>query len=63
VAHVFNFITGYGEPEGLSKLAISPLNLRARILEHIEAEINHARSRAAGGGMDENELAGRSGYH
>jgi polyphosphate kinase len=26
----------------LSKLAISPLNLRARILEHIEAEINHA---------------------
>jgi polyphosphate kinase len=44
VAHVFNFITGYGEPEHLSKLAISPLNLRARILEHIEAEIHHAEA-------------------
>lgn len=44
VAHVFNFITGYGEPEHLNKLAISPLNLRARILEHIEAEIQHAEA-------------------
>lgn len=44
VAHVFNFITGYGEPEHLNKLAISPLNLRTRILEHIEAEIRHAEA-------------------
>ncbi|WP_425497641.1 RNA degradosome polyphosphate kinase [Hoeflea ulvae] len=42
MAHVFNFITGYGEPEGLLKLAVSPLNLRTRILENIEAEIAHA---------------------
>jgi polyphosphate kinase len=42
-AHVFNFITGYGEPEGLSRLAVSPLNLRTRILENIEAEVKHAR--------------------
>jgi hypothetical protein len=61
VAHVFNFITGYGEPEGLSRLAVSPLNLRTRILDHIDAEIEHARSRAAGGGLDEDELAGRPG--
>jgi polyphosphate kinase len=43
-AHVFNFITGYGEPEGLSRLAVSPLNLRTRILENIEAEVKHARA-------------------
>ncbi len=41
MAHVFNFITGYGEPEGLSKLAVSPLNLRSRIVENIAAEIDH----------------------
>lgn len=44
MAHVFNFITGYGEPEGLLKLAVSPLNLRTRILENIEAEIVHAEA-------------------
>ena len=27
-ARVFNFITGYGEPDDLVKLAVSPLNLR-----------------------------------
>ncbi|OCW55858.1 RNA degradosome polyphosphate kinase [Hoeflea olei] len=43
-AHVFNFITGYGEPEGLSKLAVSPLNLRTRIVDNIEAEIRHAEA-------------------
>ncbi|WP_299864620.1 RNA degradosome polyphosphate kinase [uncultured Hoeflea sp.] len=44
VAHVFNFITGYGEPESLSKLAISPLDLRTRILDHIEEEILHVEA-------------------
>lgn len=44
MAHVFNFITGYGEPEGLSKLAVSPLNLRSRILDNIEAEVAHVRA-------------------
>ena len=43
-AHVFNFITGYGEPEGLNKLAVSPLNLRNRIVDNIEAEILHAEA-------------------
>jgi polyphosphate kinase len=42
VANVFNFITGYGEPEGDMKLAVSPLTLRQRILSHIEGEIAHA---------------------
>ena len=43
-AHVFNFITGYGEPKDMNRLAISPLNLRARILANIEAEIEHAKA-------------------
>jgi polyphosphate kinase len=44
VARVFNFITGYGEPEGLERLAISPISAKSRLLENIEAEIGHARA-------------------
>ena len=44
VSHVFNFITGYGEPEGDMRLAVSPLTLRKRILDHIAQEMEHARA-------------------
>ncbi|MDF1778621.1 MAG: RNA degradosome polyphosphate kinase [Rhizobiaceae bacterium] len=43
VAHVFNFITGYGEPTEAKKLAVSPHNLRSRLIGHIEAEIEFAK--------------------
>lgn len=42
-ARVFNFITGYAEPVDIEKMAVSPLTLRKRILEHIEAEASFAR--------------------
>ncbi len=46
MANIFNFITGYGEPEAGMKLAVSPYTLRKRILTHIEEEIQHARNGA-----------------
>lgn len=39
---VFNFLSGYAQPEVLENLAISPLTLKPRLLELIEAEIAHA---------------------
>lgn len=44
VLHVFNYITGYAEPVGLERLAVSPLNLKATLLKHIEEEAAFARA-------------------
>ena len=44
MANIFNFITGYGEPEHDMKIAVSPYTLRTRILQHIEGEIEFAKN-------------------
>ncbi|MDE5452175.1 RNA degradosome polyphosphate kinase [Bradyrhizobium sp. CSA112] len=42
-ARVFNYITGYAEPSDIERMAVSPLTLRKRIIEHIKGESNHSR--------------------
>jgi len=41
---VFNYLSGYAQPEKLENLAISPIDLKARLLELIAAEADHARA-------------------
>ena len=41
---VFNYLSGYAQPERLENLAISPISLKPRLLEMIEAEAEHARA-------------------
>jgi polyphosphate kinase len=41
---VFNFLSGYAEPEVLENLSISPMTLKSTLLERIEEEAKHARA-------------------
>ena len=43
-ARLFNFVSGYAQPEELERISISPLSLERRLLEHIEEEIAHAKA-------------------
>ncbi len=43
-AQLFNFITGYAEPAALEKIAVSPVNLRGRLIDAIQQEMVHAQA-------------------
>ncbi|HEU0044738.1 RNA degradosome polyphosphate kinase [Sphingomonas sp.] len=43
-AQMFNYITGYVEPTNLTKLGLSPRDMRHRLTALIDAEIAHARA-------------------
>jgi len=40
---VFNYLSGYAQPEGLENLAIAPLNMKETLLERIATEAENAR--------------------
>ncbi|MEX0341454.1 MAG: RNA degradosome polyphosphate kinase [Erythrobacter sp.] len=43
-AKMFNFITGYIEPDDLERISLSPIDLRNRLFELIDTEIANARA-------------------
>ncbi len=43
-AQMFNYITGYVEPTAMTKVGLSPRDLRIRLTGLIDAEIDHARA-------------------
>ncbi len=43
-ARLFNYVSGYAEPEQLEKLSISPINLKTTLLAKISNEIDHVQA-------------------
>lgn len=48
VTSIFNFITGYAEPQNLNHLSVSPFMIKNCILDHIENEITQTKAGKAG---------------
>jgi polyphosphate kinase len=44
ISRIFNYITGYAEPAGLERMAVSPISLKQRLLEHVGQEIAYVKA-------------------
>ena len=44
VSRIFNYITGYAEPVGLERMAVSPISLKKKLLGHVAEEVAHAKA-------------------
>jgi polyphosphate kinase len=43
-AQVFNYVTGYVPPQRLDVISMSPYGIREKLIENIDAEMDHARA-------------------
>ena len=43
-SRLFNYMTGYAEPEAMTQIAVSPISLRPTLLRLIDEEIEHAKA-------------------
>ena len=43
-ARLFNYVTGYAEPEGLEAIRLAPVSLKRHLLEGLAREVEHARA-------------------
>ena len=48
VMRIFNFITGYAEPQNMHQLVVSPFKAKSCILDHIENEITQVKAGKVG---------------
>jgi polyphosphate kinase len=47
-ARMFNYISGYAQPDNLEKISLSPISLKTKILTQIDEEIEHAKAGRTG---------------